>query len=251
MAGCAGAESVSATALETLLRERVDIRRGGETPAVELATHPSGYAPLDAALPGGGWPLGAVTELLVAAAGIGELSLLLPTLRALTAGEGRDVALVAPPYVPYAPALASAGVVLERLLVVDPPNDGEALWSAERLLESGRYAAVLLWVGRTTPAKQRRLQLAASAGASVGVVYRDADAAADHSPVALRLAVAPAAGALRIELVKVRHGTPRAIYLDAALFDGAQGVPWPIVADAARRRPSRVAPLATRRAPSG
>ena len=251
MSGRAGTLPVSATALETLLRERADVRRGGEASAAALATLPSGFAPLDAVLPGGGWPRGVVTELLVAATGIGELSLLLPTLRALTAEEGHDVALVAPPYVPFAPALANAGVVLERLLVVDAPNDGEALWAGERLLESGRYAAVLVWVRRTTPAKQRRLQHAASAGESVGVVYRGADAAADHSPVALRLALTPIAGALRIELVKVRHGAPRTVHLDAALFDDAQGVPWPIVATAARRRSNSVSSLGVRRASSG
>ena len=41
---------------------------------------PSGYAALDAALPGGGWPEAALVEVLLAADGLGELSLLLPTL---------------------------------------------------------------------------------------------------------------------------------------------------------------------------
>ena len=42
----------------------------------------SGFALLDAQLPGGGWPHGVLTELLLAQPGIGELRLLAPTLAA-------------------------------------------------------------------------------------------------------------------------------------------------------------------------
>ena len=43
---------------------------------------PTGFATLDAELPGGGWPAGALIELLADRPGIGELSLLLPLLGA-------------------------------------------------------------------------------------------------------------------------------------------------------------------------
>ncbi|MGA2025233.1 MAG: hypothetical protein ABSH23_10795, partial [Steroidobacteraceae bacterium] len=58
---------------------------------------PSGFAQLDANLPGGGWPMGAIAELMPAAMGIGELSLLLPALSGLTRA-GRCIAWIAPPY---------------------------------------------------------------------------------------------------------------------------------------------------------
>jgi protein ImuA len=40
----------------------------------------TGYASLSAELPSGGWPLGALIELLPAHSGIGELRLLQPAL---------------------------------------------------------------------------------------------------------------------------------------------------------------------------
>lgn len=48
------------------------------------ATSPSGFAVLDAELPGGGWPHGVLTELLLSQPGIGELRLLAPVLRAVS-----------------------------------------------------------------------------------------------------------------------------------------------------------------------
>ena len=42
---------------------------------------PSGHAKLDQHLPGHGWPLGALTELLSETPGAGEFSLLLPVAR--------------------------------------------------------------------------------------------------------------------------------------------------------------------------
>lgn len=232
---------MTVTALDALLSTRTDIRRG-QAPCETLPARSSGYAPLDAALPGRGWPTGAVTELLVERAGIGELSLLLPLLRTLTADEALDVALVAPPYTPYAPALANAGIALERLLIVDPPSPNDGLWATERLLRSGRYAAVLLWAARTTSTRQRRLQLAAVDGGGIGIVYRAIEEAVDHSPVALRLALRSQAGALSVAPVKVRGGAGRAIALDPQLFDAPQGAPWPIVHRTARVR-APVVPL--------
>jgi protein ImuA len=52
---------------------------GGAQPA-----SPSGFAALDAELPGGGWPHGVLTELLLPQPGIGELRLLAPVLRAVS-----------------------------------------------------------------------------------------------------------------------------------------------------------------------
>src|SRR3974390_3376207 len=64
----------------------------------------SGFDELDRRLPRGGWPLGALIELLSITEGIGELSLFLPALCRL-AHDGRYIAWIAPPYIPSAPAL--------------------------------------------------------------------------------------------------------------------------------------------------
>ncbi|MDP3082599.1 MAG: hypothetical protein Q8N44_02745, partial [Rubrivivax sp.] len=44
------------------------------------ATRPTGFAALDAELPGGGWPAGMLSELLLPHPGVGEIRLLAPAL---------------------------------------------------------------------------------------------------------------------------------------------------------------------------
>jgi len=90
---------------------RGDIWRGDALPGLPAGTIASGYAELDAELPGGGWPRGNLTEILVDRGGFGEISLLLPALARLS-GEGGRLALVAPPWLPHAPAWAAAGVAM-------------------------------------------------------------------------------------------------------------------------------------------
>jgi protein ImuA len=85
----------------------------------------TGYAALDASLPGGGWPRTGLIEILVARFGVGELYLLLPLLAALTSRPAaRWCVWIAPPLDPYAPALAAHGVNLGRVLVVRAPAGG-------------------------------------------------------------------------------------------------------------------------------
>src|SRR3954464_9903821 len=83
---------------------------GGSTTAC-IAT---GFPALDAELPGGGWPTGALTELSGLQEGIGELQILLPTLARLSSA-GKRIIWLAPPHLPYAPALAAAGIDLAHL----------------------------------------------------------------------------------------------------------------------------------------
>ncbi len=69
-------------ALEDLLQQARIWR--GTAPGWAAPTVPTGFANLDAELPGGGWPSGALTEILGSCEGIGELGLLLPALARLT-----------------------------------------------------------------------------------------------------------------------------------------------------------------------
>src|SRR5665213_2608401 len=121
------------TALASVLANPA-IWRGGDC-APEPAAVPSGFALLDAALPGHGWPAAALTEIHLAREGIGEIRLTLPALIRLQR-EGRDIVWIAPPHRPYAPALAAAGLDLARLLIVrcDTPHD--ALWTYEQALRA-------------------------------------------------------------------------------------------------------------------
>jgi cell division inhibitor SulA/protein ImuA len=163
---------------------------------------PTGFAALDAELPGGGWPRGALIELFAEAPGIGELALLLPTLRAVPAE--RWIAWIAPPHLPYAPALAAAGVPLEQLLLLTPASHAELLWSIRQALASGACALVLAWLARADGAALRRLQLAAEDSATPLYLFRPIAAARQPSPASLRLRLTADGDALAVAILKRR-----------------------------------------------
>jgi cell division inhibitor SulA/protein ImuA len=172
--------------------------------ASRLAAH-SGFPELDASLPGGGWPIGAIAELMSDAIGIGELSLLVPVLSRL-ARAGRYIAWIAPPYLPYAPALAQRGLPLERMLLIHTRSLQESLWAAEQALRCPAVGAVLGWPAYIIDKNVRRLQLAAEAGGSLGILYRPPEAARESSPAALRLRLHSAPDGLAVEIQKSRGG---------------------------------------------
>ena len=188
-------------ALAALLRHP-DIWRRRTPGAATAAVLSSGHATLDALLPGGGWPHGTLCELLVENDGLGECTLLLPALAALTRAR-RRVVLVAPPWIPYAPALAAAGVDLQYMVQIDATH-ADTHWSAEQCLRSGCCGAVLNWLPRSDYRELRRLQLAAESSGTLGFVFRPLAAAHEASPCALRLRVEVAAGEPRFELIKCR-----------------------------------------------
>lgn len=185
--------------------------RGNEQAAIQAT--PTGFAALDRVLPGGGWPLGAVSEILHAQPGVGELSLALPWLARLTQA-GRKVALVAPPHLPYAPCLAAAGLRLEHVLVVKPDDRQNALWSAELLLRAG--GSVLLWAGTVETQALRRLQLAAESHAGCVLLYRPERHAGESTPSALRLRIWREAGTPCVDVLKCRGQRPAPVWLSAA-----------------------------------
>src|SRR3954471_11521924 len=156
--------------------ERHPVWRGGSLAQV-IAALPSGFAALDAELPGGGWPRQALTELLAEEAGIGELKLILPAIAALT-GSGRRTVWIAPPHIPYAPALAAAGGDLVNLLVVRAPQRRDALWAAEQALRSGSCHALAAWLPSPRYAELQRLAVAAEASHAAAFLFRPLAAAA-------------------------------------------------------------------------
>ena len=101
-------------AIDTLLDAMPELWKG-RRPNGARHTLPSGHTRLDERLPGGGWPIGALTEIITARPGLGELSLLLPALAQLGA-DGQWVMLVDPPWIPYPPALRARGLAPTRLV---------------------------------------------------------------------------------------------------------------------------------------
>ena len=184
----------------------------------------SGYPELDKHLPGGGWPAGALTEILAAHHGIGELRLLMPALARLSVAPPEQdfaepgwIAWVAPPFQPYPPALRQYGLDLSRMLIVRPARASEILWSAEQALSSGTCAAVLMWPGPLDDQASRRLQLAAEKGHSWAIAFRSLAARCQPSAAALRLELHPdgpgqsSGQGARVHILKSRGGRPAII----------------------------------------
>ncbi|MBA4176052.1 MAG: hypothetical protein C0505_05765 [Leptothrix sp. (in: Bacteria)] len=193
-----------------------------------VAVVASGFGALDAQLPGGGWPAGALTELLLPHAGVGELRLLAPALAALQ-GQQRCVMWFDPPAAPCAWALGALGLDLQRLVVVRARNPlkspartllpaADVLWALEQALKSGHVGAVLAWLPARLPADAlRRLQLAAQSHAGPVFMLRDAQMRSRPSAAPLRLLLASAGpDLLRVTLLK-RRGPPPAQPLTLAL----------------------------------
>lgn len=205
-----------------LVLQHPAIWRGDQYAKVAIESIPSGFAELDAQLPGGGWPRAALTELLIGQRGIGELHLLMPALARLSREE-KWLVLVAPPYLPYAPGFEALGVNLSRLIVVQTRSDGESLWAAERCLRSGTCAAVIAWPGPGSERALRRLQTAAEEGKGFGVVFGPVRNAAHPSAAPLRIQLAAGRDKLELQILKRRGGgwaPPLSLPLDKRWYAG-------------------------------
>lgn len=242
-------------------------------PVLDLAQHPavwrasqiggvarpvttSGFAALDAQLPGGGWPHGVLTELLLPEPGVGELRLLAPALAAVAgaraagaagsaACDSRCVMLFDPPALLNAWALVQCGLASRHWLVVQGrAGQGRAgpagaiapgaprganrlapllpsadlLWALEQSLKSGHVGAVLAWLPLNLRADAlRRLQLAAQSHDGPVFIFRDTLARSQPSPAPLRLLLQPAGiDVLSVRLLK-RRGPAQAQPLRLAL----------------------------------
>jgi cell division inhibitor SulA len=208
---------------------RADIWRGDRFADAALPAVASGFAALDRELPGGGWPRGALTELLCDGAGQGELSLLLPALRQLCA-DGGWLILIAPPHPLHAGALAAAGIPLDRLVLVENTGTARrhsqpelnALWAAEQALSSDAPAAVLCWSMRADSKSVRRLQVAAAAGHAASFLLRPTRCASESSSAVLRLQLQARHGGLAVNILK-RRGPPLTETLNLHL---SRPAPW-------------------------
>ena len=196
--------SLRTEALDHLARHSA-IWRGSDLARVGAPSVATGFPELDAELPGGGWPAGALTEILPAHEGIGELRILGPALASLSA-KGCHLAWIAPPHLPYAPALAAAGIDLAQLLVVKTRSAKETLWATEQALRSHACGAVLAWPQLVRYPELRRLAIAAEGGRSLVLLFREPRAANESSPAALRIALAAANGGLAVHILKRRGG---------------------------------------------
>ena len=179
--------------------------------ACDPGARPTGFALLDAELPGGGWPDSGLTELCISATGA-EWWLLAPSLakQATQDSTFRPILCVAPPFEPYAPALLAMGLAPERLLKISPTSAPDAAWATEQGLKAGACAAVIWWVSANIRFEAlantlRRLQLAAKTSETPMFVLRPIEAQQQASSAGLRLTLdIPAPGQLAVTVFKRR-----------------------------------------------
>jgi len=195
--------------------------RGNSAHSVSPAI-PTGFAALDRELPGGGWPHRSITEVYVDRYGIGELGLLIPALNWLTqhdsSVEKKWIIFIAPPFIPYAPALLERGVAIERVLLVHPSAGAKnCLWAVEQAVLSGSSVAVLAWPPVADGVVLRRLQIAAEAQSCWTVLFRPKSALEERSPAALRVQLTIEASAARLAIRKCRGGRPAVIDLRTSM----------------------------------
>ncbi len=132
---------------------------GCELGSSTLATISSRWDGLDAELPGGGWPLRNLTEVLCAQPSLLEWRLLAPSLSAIVSKK-RDIIVVGPPKRPHLPGLAQAGIDERHLVWIDVGAPAERLWATEQLVRANAGGAVLSWLPQARPEQIRRLQVA-------------------------------------------------------------------------------------------
>lgn len=134
----------------------------------------TGWGAVDAVLPGGGLRRGATHEWI----GEGDRGwsaplFLVAHLARTSAGADGWIVWIGRRAWPYASALARAGqgALLRRCLWVDPPDTGSRLWAVDAALRCSGMTIVADGSG-LEDAGSRRLQLAAEAGGSFGLLAR-------------------------------------------------------------------------------
>ncbi len=189
---------------------RHNLWRGDELGGADAQVLATGHAALDAELPGGGWPVGAMTEVIQDSPEAHVWQLLLPALAQAVEARGGPVVLIGAPCEPFGPALAAGGLPVEALLWVRNETAQARLWACEQALRCADVSAVLAWLPQARVGELRRLQLAAAQHEGLLFVLRPASVAQSASPARLRLQVVSAeAGQMDVHLLK-RRGPPLA-----------------------------------------
>jgi protein ImuA len=108
----------------------------------------------------------------------------------------------------YPPAMSCLGVDLERLILLRPKSEPEAMWAIAECVRCPGVDAVVAAPGRMSQVEARRLQLAAEQGGAVGILLRPMGKQSVQYAAATRWLVEPAPGDARVQRWKIQliHG---------------------------------------------
>lgn len=185
---------------------------------------PSGFAALDAELPGGGWASGQVNEILCPREAALEWRLLGAALRVWLAGPDlprvparrparpalppKTMLLIGPPHTPFLPGLQALGIAPAQVVWIAADTEPERLWAAEQALRNPATAALIAWLPELRGAQSqqiRRLQSATQGSQALSFLLRPEAARTQASAAPLRALLSPGEGfAIRVQLLKRR-----------------------------------------------
>lgn len=134
----------------------------------------SGFQALDQLLPLGGWDSHTINELVSAPDDLSQLAILAPTLAKLSQ-QGRWIVLVGAPKFDYKTFFLQFGIASDKVLMVHPKDQLDALWATEQALMTGTSSAVLAWPGHISRRDMRRLQLASKSAKALAFVFQNTD----------------------------------------------------------------------------
>lgn len=160
--------------------------RGTELAHRTTGVAPSGWAELDAELPGGGWPLQSITEVLATQPAVLEWRLLAPALRPIV-DAGGQVVVIGPPRHPHLPGLQHVGLNERQFIWIQADLPSERLWTTEQLIKSNAAGAVLAWLPKARAEQLRRLQVCAQNCDSLVFLCRPEAARHEASAAPLRV----------------------------------------------------------------
>ena len=180
-------------------------------------TLPTGFPSLDRCLPGGGWPLAAMTEVFIGEYGIGELQIFMP---ALVHRAQQGITWIAPPFVPYAPALVRKGLDLRNMLLVQPANAADVPWAIEQVLRARVDSTVLAWLAGAKLATLRRLQLSIAAQRAWAIFFSSSAEVGRRSPAALKMSLSRRGDQLCVDILKCRGGRPASVRMTEREISG-------------------------------
>lgn len=176
-----------AAQLDKLLHANPKLWRGCDMAGQGNHGHSTGFSQLDNILPGRGWPDRGLMEIITRHWGMGELQLLIPLMRSIVE-QGKWILWISPPYLLYAPALIQAGINTDQILLVKQDTScKDALWSMEKALQTENCGLVLAWQNWLPNKVLRRLQLAADAGNTLGVLFKHHVSEYSPSPMQLKI----------------------------------------------------------------
>ena len=164
--------AISQQSLVAALRRQVE-RFEKPQPLADDRLLSTGSSALDELLPGGGLRRGSLVEYLSPGAGSGTGTLALCAAREACAG-GLALVVVDRCRTFYPSAATAWGVDLASLLILQPADDAAELWAIDQVLRCPGVGAVYAPCGSLDVRDFRRLQLAAEAGGTLGILLRPA-----------------------------------------------------------------------------